>query len=168
MYKHLDSFIGIKVDDPLKVIKRLSIRAVVRKEGKYLMLASDFGDYQFPGGGVEPGETHREAAIRELKEETGYVASSKLDYIGRVVTCRLDKFEEGFYYENECMYFACDVLDEPGELKLTETEARYHCHPVWVTKDEIMMQNQDIHQKDGQRDVWCLMVEEVLEYIDEY
>lgn len=28
-----------------------------------------------PGGGLEPGETHREAALRELTEETGYVVA---------------------------------------------------------------------------------------------
>ena len=40
-----------------------------------------------PGGGVDPGETHVEAAIRELHEETGQV----VDAVGPVL--RVDDFE---------------------------------------------------------------------------
>lgn len=36
---------------------------------------------EIPGGIVEPGDTHHEAAIRELKEETGY-SSSEMVYLG--------------------------------------------------------------------------------------
>jgi len=40
-----------------------------------------------PGGGVDPGETHVEAAVRELHEETGQVVTE----VGDVV--RVDDFE---------------------------------------------------------------------------
>lgn len=40
-----------------------------------------------PGGGVDPGETHVEAAVRELHEETGQVVTA----VGDVV--RVDDFE---------------------------------------------------------------------------
>ncbi|ROS54270.1 NUDIX hydrolase [Frigoribacterium sp. PhB24] len=40
-----------------------------------------------PGGGVDPGETHVEAAVRELREETGQVVTE----VGEVV--RVDDFE---------------------------------------------------------------------------
>ena len=36
------------------------------------------GEVCFPGGGVEPGETPEEAALRELKEETGAVPDTFL------------------------------------------------------------------------------------------
>ncbi len=48
---------------------------IVIKKDKVLAIKSKYGKeefYLFPGGGVEFGETLRDAAIRETLEETGY------------------------------------------------------------------------------------------------
>ena len=54
--------------------------AVVIEAGKVLLVrranSPDAGLWGFPGGKVEPGEGVRDAAVRELREETGIFAES--------------------------------------------------------------------------------------------
>ena len=73
----------------------LIVRVLIRHGGKILVLkrakSVDRGGYwELPGGHVEPGETAEDAAVREVKEETGLEASglafhhtSAYDYQGR-------------------------------------------------------------------------------------
>ncbi len=42
-----------------------------RDEREYLLLKSRPGDWEFPKGGVEPGEELQQTAIREVREEAG-------------------------------------------------------------------------------------------------
>ena len=60
--------------DPTEV--RVSVSAVVRRPeepGKILLMKrSDNGHWGLPGGFLEPGESVREGARREVREETGF------------------------------------------------------------------------------------------------
>lgn len=47
---------------------------------EYLVLHYQKGHWDFPKGKIENGETKKEAALRELKEETGLVASLVPDF----------------------------------------------------------------------------------------
>ncbi|MDT0377748.1 NUDIX hydrolase [Streptomyces sp. DSM 42041] len=57
---------------------------VLRHEDRVLMvLERHRGCWEIPGGGIEPGETPREAAVRELREEAGqHVAPEDLRFAG--------------------------------------------------------------------------------------
>lgn len=60
--------------------KRLTVgvRAVLLDDRKVLLLKHTYlPGWQFPGGGVEPGEPAEISAAREVMEETGYAVSGR-------------------------------------------------------------------------------------------
>lgn len=51
--------------------------------GRALLVRHTYmGGWHIPGGGVDPGETAREAAARELREETGVTLAEPPDFFG--------------------------------------------------------------------------------------
>lgn len=72
----------------------LSVSCAVFKNGKVLLAQRMFepyaGYYSLPGGRVERGETLRDAALRELKEEV-QVEAKIIDFVDHVELCERDE-----------------------------------------------------------------------------
>ncbi len=49
----------------------LSIKGVVVRGGRVLLLLNERDEWDLPGGRPDPGEDHRTALVREVREETG-------------------------------------------------------------------------------------------------
>lgn len=51
---------------------RISLKAAIKdNDGRILLLREKNGDWELPGGGMEHGETVKDALAREIAEETG-------------------------------------------------------------------------------------------------
>lgn len=67
--------------DPFESLPYAAFVAVFDDAGRILLVAEEYDRkrYGLPGGGIEPGESPADAAIRELREEAG--VGIRLDYL---------------------------------------------------------------------------------------
>ena len=98
------------------ILEKKFVFATVRGYGEFK------GQWEFPGGKIEEGETAQQALVREIKKEL----DTNITVGDLVGTIEYDY--PTFHLSMDC--FWCEVVD--GELKLLEAEdAR------WLTKDTL-------------------------------
>ena len=87
--------------------------AIIKKDNKILIASRKTGEFagmfEFPGGKVEPGETSKQALIREIQEELE-------------TSINIDEF-----FMNDC--FICSLKDEQITLNV-------HDSIKWITLDQ--------------------------------
>lgn len=143
-----------------KTNKRYAVRGVIHYGNKLLMVQTNRGDYKFPGGGKEEGETDQEALLREITEETGFVDVNIGPELGRTFEQNIDtespipkagisdeadgKESETIveYFQMESRYYECWLMSEkraPGVLD--DYEEKLGFHGAFVTVEEAYKQN---------------------------
>jgi 8-oxo-dGTP pyrophosphatase MutT (NUDIX family) len=128
---------GNKKEVDIKDLKfRPSAYGILIENGK-ILLSRQWGGYDFPGGGMEIGETIDEALEREFWEETGLKIKR-----GQSVICEnsffVPPFLEGESWNCQLLYFLCEkVGGELSKNNFDEHEKKYADMPEWVDLDAV-------------------------------
>jgi len=147
------------------VFHRDAARAVIRRGDMFLLIHSRYGDYKFPGGGVNRGENLIEAMIREVREETGYrVVPDSIRNLGSVRERR--KGMDADVMEMDSHYFACEVEERAGERQLDPYEAEYGYEVIWMPLAEAIERNRA--GADEENAPWVVRDSRVMEWILEH
>jgi 8-oxo-dGTP pyrophosphatase MutT (NUDIX family) len=116
-----------------KTVHRNAVRAVILRGQDLLMVYSaNVGDYKFPGGGVDKGETHEQALHREIQEECGMSLLQVGEEICRTVEYDLPMEQEYDVFKMTSYYYPCEVQDGFGLQKLDDYEVGLGFTPVWI------------------------------------
>lgn len=150
-----------------KVVSRPSVRAVIIKENKVLLVYSQKYDYyKFPGGGINPGEDHITALAREVQEETGYcIIADTIEEYGYVLRRHHDSYDVDCIFEQENFYYFCDVMPELQKTNLDDYEKEEGFTPVWI-EPFVASRHNLFRQNNGGDSVLIKRDEKVLDLLD--
>lgn len=128
-------------DESWPKYERPSVRGVIIRGDKVAMVHSlKYDYYKFPGGGIDPSESHMDCLIREVKEESGLtVIPETVKEFGNVVRAEAGKGEEIFYQEN--FYYLCHVEATTTLQDLDDYEAEENFTLEWITPDVAISAN---------------------------
>lgn len=122
---------------------RPSVRAVILRAGRVAMVHSRKYDYyKFPGGGLEAGESHAAALVRETLEEAGLaVKPETIRAYGYVHRVQKGQREDMFIQDN--YYYFCEAAQAVQPQKLDDYEADEQFTLAWIDPHTAIQVNLD-------------------------
>ena len=149
-----------------KIIYREAARGIIIDKHKLLMVYSPKnGDYKFPGGGVEDGETYEGTLCREVEEECGY----KVERIEQDFGCLIEysqALEKDYdVFKMTSFYYVCKVGSDFSRQNLDRYEKELDFKPVWVDIDDAIKNNKSIIDSVSDQAQWTIRDTFVLEQV---
>ncbi len=124
---------------PEGVYRRVAVAIVYNDKNEILIQSQDRGEgayYCLPGGGIDEGESPKDAALRETREETGYQYFDEIEPLGMV--------EANYHHpikhierQAEAYGFAVKLSDNSQtEPQFTEVEKKAVIKNFWTTTEK--------------------------------
>jgi ADP-ribose pyrophosphatase YjhB (NUDIX family) len=136
------------MDTAARRIERVAVRAVALRGDEVLLLRGAAGDYRFPGGGVDPGETLEESLRRELLEECG----ADLVVVGEPFVTVVDERparEPGCVFRHVSHYVRVEVADGFVDVDHDTRESTLGLQAGWFPLRAAVDANEAL--RDGRR-----------------
>jgi putative (di)nucleoside polyphosphate hydrolase len=134
---------GLPPPDP--ILYRPNVAAILRNPQHEIFVAERInisGAWQFPQGGVDEGETHDEALVRELEEEIG-VKPELVKIIekrgGYRYAFSKGRLKYGIYGGQEQTYYLCDYLGTDADIRLDATHQEFSTYK-WIKPAEFSLE----------------------------
>jgi len=154
--------------EKVKINHRDAVRAVIVRGNDILMVHNNKGDYKFPGGGANNGESHNQTLKREVREETGYIVIDVKDKIGVFTERKLDDKDENSIFEMTSYYYECEVSKDETIQQLDDYEEQLDFKPVWISLDEAIRLNEEVLKNKADINSWVYREASALIAIREY
>lgn len=125
-----------------RTFHREAVRGIILQQGKLLMVYSvQNGDYKFPGGGVQPDESHDDALRREIREECGARLMDIERPFGKVIEYDVPVEQDYDVFQMTSYYYLCQTDQALGEQQLDPYEAALGFRPGWVELEDALRAN---------------------------
>ncbi len=146
---------------------RHAVRSVIVRGNKVALVKSTTkGFYQFPGGGIDPGETHEQALIRETTEEVGLtVLPHTIRPLGIVKEIRASQFAPETIFDQTSYYYLADVLDEVHAQVLEDYEKDLGYTLEWVDIKKARAVNLELCRTHHYKSKFVLREAEILKLL---
>lgn len=117
------------------------VAAIIQKDGKYFSTQRGYGEFEglweFPGGKIEPGESHETALKREIEEELG------IDISVKDLLCTTNYDYPSFHLTMHC--YLCNIAS--GEIELREHKSARWLKPETLNNVEWLPADKEIIAK---------------------
>ena len=140
----------------LPILERDAVRLVVRdSEDRILLFHTQEISlpalgvwWELPGGGIDEGETARQAAVRELLEETGLRLAA--DEVGEVVHSRVTEFSIGgaSYRQSEDYFLVRTTSFPAAPTAHSDLEMMAVLGTRWWSRDELRGTSERVYPQE--------------------
>lgn len=148
-----------------RTLQRTAVRGALFRDDELLLLGSRHGDYKFPGGGVEPGESPSEALEREFREECGLTDVEVGLSFGSTVEYLRASEPEYKIFKMTSHYFFCSSSANLGEQQLEGYETELELVPRWVTVADALRANLQVQESGIGVMRWLARETKVLQHL---
>jgi 8-oxo-dGTP diphosphatase len=132
-----------------RAVTRTAVRGIILDGRNLLLVYSPInGDYKFPGGGVDAGESHLEALAREIREECGAEMLGVLGEFGKMIEYDLPQEPDFDVFQMTSYYYLVEVGPQFGAQRLDDYEQDLGFRPVWVDIDQAVANNRAVYAEN--------------------